>query len=891
MRRIPGLRRLFRLPTTGARVDTEVSDELAFHLAMQARDLEGQGMLPSDARAEAERRFGDVAGARAELAGIDRARVRRSWRAEWWETVVQDVRYSARTLRRDARLTTFALLIVGLGVGASVTVFSVVNALLVRPLPFRDPERLVWISNGDSPDLSRRSVQVRHVWTLQQESKSLADVAGYSEFFGVGDHSLTSDSGEPERLTRLQVTQNFFPLLGVRPAVGRLFATDEAVWGGPKVILLSHRFWQRRFGSDPAIVGGAITIDGEPATVVGVLPASFDFGRIFEPGRRVDYYAPFPLTAENNRKGNMLALVGRLGPGATAALAEREATLLVTRAPKDGERYNEFHPLVRTLRDHVSGAFRPALLVLVGAVVLVMLIVCANLSNLLLARMAAREREIALRLALGADRRRLVRQLLTESVVLSAGGAVIGLLLAVIGTRALANSQAVRLPLLDQVRVDGAALGFTVAAAVLIGILFGLAPALRASGIALNETLKDATRSASGGMRNNWIRGVLVVAEVALACALFVGAGLLTRSFLRVLDQDLGFQPESSVAIRIDPSTRFDTPVQRMAYLDAALQRVRTAPGIQAAGLTDVLPMGFNRLWTVNGPGIEAARGERAPAAFVRVVSEGYLGAMGVALRRGRDFAASDDARSRPVVIVNESFARRLWPGRDPIGQQIDPGGMGFMREVIGVVNGLRYQSLEQASGDDMYIPIRQTADFDAVHVIARGPLPSASLVSAVRAALRPMDARLPLTEVRTLQEIVDESVSPRRLIVVLLGGFAAFALVLASLGIYAVISYGVVQRRREIGIRMALGATPGRVQLGVLTGTLRLTAVGLTVGLAASWGLARVIRSLLFGVSFSDPATFAAALAALTVVAALAAYLPARRAAHLKPVDALRAE
>ena len=889
MKRIPGLRRLFRLPTTRARIADEVSDEVAFHLEMQARDLEAQGMTSEAARAESLRRFGDVQAARAELSDIDRRRVGRAWRAEWWETLIQDLRYSARTLRRDARLTTFALLIVGLGVGASVTVFSVVNALLVRPLPFRDPERLVWISNGDAPDLSARTTQVRHVWALQRESRTLADVAGYSEFFGAGDHSLTSGTGEPERLTRLQVTGNFFPLLGVRPAVGRVFTSDEAVDGGPRVILLSHRLWQRRFASDPGIVGRSITLDGEPASVVGVLPTSFDFGGIFKPGRRVDYYSPFPLSEETNWSGNTLSLIGRMRPGATAALVQREATMLAERAPSC-KRCNDFRPLVRTLREHVSGAFRPALLVLVGAVVLVMLIVCANLSNLLLARTAAREREIALRLALGAHRSRLVRQLLTESVVLSIGGATVGLLLAVAGTRVLAHSQAVRLPLLDQVRVDWPALGFTIAAAVLTGVLFGLAPALRASGIALHESLKDAGRGASSGMRNNWIRGALVVAEVALACTLLVGAGLLTRSFIRVLEQDLGFQPESSVAVRIDPSTRFATPEQRMDYLSAALERVRTAPGVQSAGLTDVLPMGFNRMWSIKGPGIEGRSENRSPA-FVRVVSDGYLGAMGVTLRNGRDFAASDDAKGRPVVIVNESLARRLWPGRDPIGQQIDPGNMGFTREVIGVVTGLRYQSLEQESGDDVYIPMRQTKDYAAVYVITRGPQPSASLVSTVRAALRPMDARLPLTEVRTLQDIVDESVSPRRFIVMLLGGFAAFALVLASLGIYAVVSYGVVQRRREIGIRMALGATPSHVQLGVLSRTLRLTAVGLALGIVASWGLARVMQSLLYGVTFTDPTTFAAALVALTAVAALAVYLPARRAAHLKPVEALRAE
>ena len=887
MKHIPGLRRLFRLPTTASRVAGEVNDEVDFHLAMQARDLEAQGMSPAAARAEAERRFGDMRAARAELGDIDRRRVRRAWRAEWWEALAQDLRYSVRTLTRDRRLSVFAVLIVGLGVGASITVFSVINALLVRPLPFRDPGGLVFISNGDAYDLSARTTQVAYVRALQRESRTLADVAGYSEFFGDGDRSLTSGAGEPERLTQLEVTGNFFPLLGVQPIVGRLFSADEALQGGPKAVLLSHRLWQRRFAADPGIIERALVIDGAPVTVVGVLPPSFDFGSIFAPGRHVDYYAPFPLSAENNRKGNMLALVGRLRPGATPELVQHEAVALGEATARSGERLNGFQPVVRSLRAHVSGAFRPALLALAGSVVLVMMLVCANLSNLLLTRTATREREIAVRVALGADRHRLIRQLLTESVVLSAAGALLGLVLAVGGTRLLASTQSIRLPLLDQVRVDGAALGFALMATIATGILFGVAPALRVSGVAIQDALKNTGLSASSGRRHDWIRSALVVTEVALACTLLVGAGLLVRSFLHVVDQDLGYRPESAVAIRIDPSTKFSSLERRIGFYDDALHRVLAAPGITAAGLTDVLPMGFNRRWSArSGPDMPW---EGAPSPFVRVVSEGYFHAMGIGVRAGRDFTAHDDANSQPVVIINDALARRLWPGQDPIGRSIESSDV--VREVIGVVPGLRYQSLEEESGADMYLALRQTPDFGAVYAIARSSLPPSSVVGAVRAALRPMDATLPLTEVRAMQDIVDQSVSPRRFLVLLLGGFAGFALVLASLGIYAVVSYGVVQRRREIGIRMALGATPGNVQLHVLRRTLQLAFVGLSLGLVASWALGRTMQSLLYGVTFSDPATFAGALAVLALIAALAGALPARRAAHLDPLEALRTE
>ncbi|AHG93390.1 permease (plasmid) [Gemmatirosa kalamazoonensis] len=802
---------------------------------------------------------------------------------------MNDLRYSVRALRRDLRLTTFALLTVALGIGATVTVFSVIDALLLRPLPLREAERLMWIANGDAYDLSMRTAQVQYVWALERDGRSLVDVAGYSEFYGVGDHTLTSGAGEPERLTGVEVTRGFFPLLGVSPIVGRQFTADEAVDDGPRVVLLSHRLWARRFASDRGIVGRAIVLDGAPATVVGVLPSTFDFGTIFAPGRQVDYYRPFPLTDRRNNQGNTLALVGRMRAGATVADVQREATVIAERARRDGEtrrRTNEFHPIVRGLRDHVSGAFRPALLVLAGGVALVMLMVCANLSNLLLTRAAAREREVAVRIALGAGRARLLRQLLTESLVLAGGGAALGLGLASGGTLALSRTQSVRLPLLDQVHVDWIALAFTVGAAVVTGLVFGLTPALRVSALRVDESLRDAARGSTGG-RHEWTRAAIVVAELALTCTLLVGAGLLTRSFVRVLDQDLGFRPERAVALRIDPSRRFASAGARAAYFDEALRRVRETPGVQAAGLTDVLPMGFNRIWNVATE--RPAAPDRQFPAFVRVVSDAYLRAMGVRLRAGRDFLPTDDSASAPVAIVNAALARKLWPGQDPLGRTLLGFGEAPAR-VVGVVEGLRYQSVEEEAGSDLYFPMRQMPDYSAVYVVARGARPAAELVAAVRAALRPTDPTLALTEVRTLQDIVDASVSPRRLIVTLLAGFAAFALVLASLGTYAVISYGVAQRRREIGIRMALGATPARVRSTVLSRTLRLTAAGLATGLLASWALGRLLGGLLYGVGAGDPLTFAGTLAVLALVAAAAGWLPARRAARQNPANVLRA-
>lgn len=803
------------------------------------------------------------------------------------DTILQDIRYSFRTLRRDAGLATFAILIVGLGVGASSTVFSVVNALLLRPLPFADPDRLVWIANDTGVGLSAQTVQVGHLLDLRAQNQSFTDVAAYFAFYGVGDSKLTG-TGEPERLTRVPVSENFFSLLGVQPELGRLFTTEECRWNGPKAVLLSHGLWRRRFASDPGIVGRPLTLDSEPVTVVGVLPASFDFGTIFAPGSRIDLYSPFPLSEETNRWGNTLALIGRMKPGVNVRSAQAEAVVLGDRIMRNQPRRNDFRPRLSALREHVSGPIRSAMFVLSCAVGVVMLIVCANLSNLLLARSATRQKEMAIRAALGAGQLRLIRQMLIESLVLSCSGAILGLLLTVGATGLLTQLEGVSIPLLDRVRVDAGALGFTLLVAVLTGIGFGLTPALRVSALSLYSALKENSRGTSEGRGHGWIRRALVVCEVALACMLLAGAGLLIRSFTRVLDVDLGFQPRSAVALRIDPSSQYSTQVLRNTYFDEALRRVGSAPGVEAAGLTDALPLGRNRSWGISVKGQVFSPGQN-PDVFVRIISDGYLGAMGISLRAGRDFTARDTPSSEPVIIINETLARRIWPGEDPLGKIIRADRP--ERRVVGVVRDVRHLALEKESGFEMYLPIRQTNDYASVDLVVRGSHSTADLASAVREALSPLDPTMPANEFRTIQGLVDRSVSPRRFLMVLLAGFAGFALILASLGIYGVISYSVNQRKQEIGIRMALGASAGDLQRRILMQTLKLAAVGMIVGFMASWVLGRVIQGLLFEVTASDPVTFAVVLVILTAVAALAGYLPAKRASRMDPVDALRAE
>ena len=847
-------------------------EEMEFHIESMTQELAAQGMSVPDARAAARRRFGNMT-QKSEDA-------RSTWIARWMGDLAQDLRLAFRGMRRDAGSTMFVILIAGLGIGASSTIFSVVNALLLRPLPFRDAERLVWIVNEEW------SIQVDNYRDLQALNQSFTDLAGFAGVH-VGGSALTG-TGEPERLTNSPVTCNFFTLLGVQPMIGRSFTAEECQqkFSNPPAVLLSYGFWQRRFASDRAVVGRTLTLNNKPVMVVGVLPASFDFASVFEPGSPVDVFIPWPLTAETNRYGNTLKAIGRLWPDATAENAQAEFTVLADQMARQHPERNPVKPSLTPLSQHVSGRARPALMVLVCAVGVVMLIVCANLSNLQLARLGVRQKEMAMRAALGAGRLRLLRQMLTESVVLSCCGAALGLILAVVGTRAIAHLDAFNIPLLASVRLDGEALGFTLVAAVLTGILFGLLPALQVRSFAVGEALKDGSRGSSGGRRNTWVRNALVVSEIAFACALLVGAGLLIRSFVRVLDLNLGFEPERAATMRVDPSSRFSGSVQRNSYMDEVLQRTRSLPGMRAAGLTDVLPFAGDRSYQVSGKGQIYPKGQHPPEPFVRVVSEGYFEALGIRLQAGRGFTERDRESSEPVVIVNETLARTLWPGQEAVGQIITQDGG---RRVVGVVADVRHEALEKVGGAEMYLPMRQTGDYGSMNLVVRTALPPDRLASSVREALKTIDPNLPVGEFRTLQDLVDKAVSPRRFLALLLAGFAGFALLLASLGIYAVISYSVNQRTQEIGIRMALGASATNLQSRILLSTLGLTALGLALGMAASRALTGALESLLFDVTPGDPITFIGIGALLIAVAAVAGYIPARRASRIDPMVALR--
>jgi predicted permease len=888
MARVPLWRRYARL--FGSDTAADVNDELQFHLEAKVDELIERGWQPDAARREAERQFGDLREVQRAGERLGKEREQTMQRKDYWGACAQDLRYAFRTLRRDRAFTVIAVLILALGIAANTAVFSVVNTVLLRPLPFPNAQQLTWFTSArqsiaagrDPGGLSGVTYTVAAYEEFQRHNHSFQSVTSYNPFFGSSDYTLTG-RGEPQPLSGVMVAGNFFQTLGVQPVLGRLFMREECQKGGRPAVLLSHAFWQRQFGGDPAIVGQAITFGKQSVTVVGVLPSTFDFGSVFSPGLRMDIF--IPAVMDNIRTwGNTLAIVGRLKPGLSVAQAQAEADILfpqIKAAHPDW--WGDYTSTITGLKDYVSGKLRRSLIVLWCAVGLILLIVCVNLSNLMLARAAARSKEFAMRRALGAGRGRLLRQLLTESLVLASAGAFLGLGLAYAFTIRLAHQGSIALPLLSSVRVDGAALSWMLLITVSAAILFGFAPGLKISAGNLQDALKDTGQGMSAGRKHERLRAVLVIAEVALVCVLLIGAGLLLRSFLRVLDVDLGFQPSRAAVIKVDYDDG-NSRARRGAILREMLRNIDSIPGIESAGVTDMLPLGRNRSWGLKAKGKVYPK-EQNLSALVRIVTPGYLSAMGMHLREGRDFTWQDTPTSQGVVIINEAAARSFWPGEDPVGRMAVLNGD---TRVIGVISDVREHSLEVPAGPEMYLSVTQ-ADPEGAELVVRTKLPPDALASSVMKTLRSLNPGQPASEFRPLQQIVDQSVSPRRFLVWLVASFALLGLILASLGIYGVISYSVTRQTQEIGIRMALGATAPQVQFGVVAKALRLALIGIALGTIGSYATAKWISSLLYGTKPNDPATFAGIVLLLAVVASVAGYIPARRASRIDPMIALR--
>ncbi len=804
------------------------------------------------------------------------------------ETLAQDLRYTFRTLRKDPGFTAIAILVLALGIGANIVVFSVVDGLLLRPLPFPHSDQLVWFAgNHGVGGLSGTTYNVGSFEEYARHAQSFQEVTAYQCFWGSSEFNMTGH-GDPQHIQAVMVANNFFHTLGVTPALGRTFLPDEHKKGAASVAMLTYPFWQQQFAGDPNVLGKTVDFDNQVVTIIGVLPQSFDFASVFSPGLRVDFFIPAYLDQIRNW-GNTVAIVGRLKQNVPLTQAQSEVNFLSPQfraAHPDPDWFMEYPADLSYLKDFVTGRLRRSLFVLWGAVGLILLIVCVNLSNLLLARMASRGKEFAMRTALGASRSRLIRQLVTESLVLSAGGAIIGVAIAFGVTSYLAHQGSLIVPLLHRIRVDGAALLWTLLITICVGFLFGIAPGLTLSGANVAETLKDAGRGTSEGRGRGRLRSILVVIEVALACILLVGSGLLLRSFLRVLDVDLGFQPSHVAVVDVVYEAG-----QKGEKTGSALQQIVSAvaiiPGVESAAVADMLPLERERSWGLVNPSRDLGK-EGGEAAVVRIVTPGYLQTMGIRLIEGRDISWQDTLTNQPVEIVNETAASRHWPGQSPIGFPARGAG-DKPTTVIGVVADVHISSLESSPGPEMYLPVNYGPE--GSQLVVRSKLPADVLTASVMPVLRHLNPAQPNNTFRPVQSLIDHSVSPRKFFVYLVAIFAALGLILAALGIYGVISYSVTRQTQEIGIRMALGATPSAVQRSILSRTLKLAAIGIAAGAAGSIIVSRLIASLLFHTEPDDPITFALVITILIAVALAAAYIPAQRATRIDPAIALRSE
>jgi predicted permease len=804
---------------------------------------------------------------------------------------LQDARYALRILRKSPGFALVAVLALALGIGANSAVFSVVNGVLLRPLPFAEPDRLVRIfGNFRAMGLERISTSVPEYQDYRQVPRVLTSVAAFTD----ADVTLTGQD-VPERLRAIVGSASFLPTLGVSPSMGRHFSEEEETEGRDRVVILTHRLWRGRFGANPSILGTSLTLDGQPFTVVGVLPAGFEYPQ------GTDVYLPFAPTpnqlSPNARGSRFLDIVARLKPGVTEEAAQRDmdrvAGVLTEANPGNYSGTSPWTISVVSMEEQTVGRVRSTLWVLLGAVGFVLLIACTNVANLQIARAAARGREISIRAALGAGRRRLVTQFLTESLVLSIAGGALGLLLAMWGMDALLSLVGDGLPRSEEVRLDGRVVLFTAGVSVLTGLLFGLVPALQASRADLHSAMREGSKG-SGGRSSGRVRGVLVVSQVALALVLLVGAGLFLRSFMELQGVDAGFEPEGVLTARLSlPQERYGEPSQRAAAMREFLSRAQGVPGVEAAGLATLLPLTGRSDWSfeIEGKAMSPADPPR-PAVEYRAVSADFHKALRIPLVRGRMLSDADGFDAPHAVVINETMARIIFPGEDPIGMRIrlNSRNPNPWATVVGVVKDVREWGLDVPARPVAYYSLLQRAPAGAYLVVRTRQSPS-SLLASLQAELRAVDGNLPLYDVAPMAAVVDGSVSQRRFSMLLLGLFAGVAVVLASLGIYGVIAYTVTQRTRELGIRMALGARQADV-LGLMVGQgMRLTLVGVGVGLVLALGLGRLLSALLFGVKAHDPLTFCGVALLLAGVALVAAWLPARRATKVDPALTLRAE
>ncbi|HEU0180051.1 MAG TPA: ABC transporter permease [Blastocatellia bacterium] len=805
------------------------------------------------------------------------------------QTLWQDLRYGARMLMKQPGFTLIAVITLALGIGANTAIFSVVNAVLLRPLPYPEPAALARIYEKETDAAApseRLEVAPANFLDWRRQSRTLVEIAAW----GQEEQALASQD-HADSVVAAFVSANFFSVLGVSPLHGRVFTSEEDKPGSDTVALLGYGLWQRRFGGDPNVVGQRVNLDGSQYTVLGIMPAGFQYPR------GAEIWTPLALNANQTqmRDAHFLQVIARRRPDASLAQVRVEMETIAGSLARQYPATNKHWTVnvVPLLEDEVGQA-RTTMLMLMSAVGLVLLIACANVSSLLIARGAMRRAEITIRSALGASRWRIARQLLTESVLLAGLGGGLGLLLALWGTDALLALSPSEIPRLQTARVDLYALWFTLAVTVLAGLIFGMLPALQAARIKLHESLKEGGRGASGSLANKRIFGALVVSEIALALIVLVGAGLLLNSFMRLRRVEIGIQTTNLLTVEVNlPSSRYrgkDYQAHRLNFYGQVIERIGALPGVAGVGAIDSLPLGgHERGWTFRKEGQTLAPSERQVAGF-QIATTDYFRAMGMQIRRGRAFAESDRDGSPQVAIINESFARQFYPNEDPLGQRIIIRNRPAASEIVGVVNDIRHFGPDKAPGPEMYVPYNQLV-VGAVPLVVRTTSEPEALIGAVRQEIRAVDREVAIGKVRTMTQMMSATLAERRFALLLLGGFAALAQLLAAVGVYGVMSYAVTQRTREIAVRMALGAQTSDALRLIIKQGMSLALIGVAGGLVGAFALTRLMEKLLFGVGATDPLTFIVIALLLTLIMLLACWIPARRATKVDPMVALRCD
>ena len=874
------------------RLDRDLDEELRSHIEMRAADNLAAGMSAESARYEAQKRFGNTALLKEDTRNADIV--------GWLDVAARDFRYALRMLRRSPGFTAVAVLTLALGIGANTAIFSVINSVLLRPLPYHDPASLVmvWETNSQHPK-PHNTVSPPNFLDWQSRNTVFSDMAYIADV----RNNLTGN-GDPEEVVVQAVSANFFSVLGVNPLLGTGFTPENGQPGHDNVVILSYGLWKDRFTGDPAIVGKSILLNGKPQTVVGIAPQNFNWfiKDSSLTGAKPRIWSPFvfPESFHDHKQiGRFLTVAARLKPGVTPTQAQTEMTAIAAQLEHEYPDFDGHWGInVVPLRQQISGELRPALLILFGAVAFVLLIACANVSSLLLARAAGREREMAIRTAIGASRWRIARQLLMESLLLAVIGGGIGVALTVLGTNALLAASPQNLLDLPSVSIDLRLMAFAAAATLLAGLLFGFLPSYVSAHSQISQTLREGGRGSSTGKRRRFARSAFVVAQLSLALVLLAGSGLLIRSFIRLVGVHPGFDTSHLLTFKVSlPQSKYATDKLQMAFFQQFLARVRAVPGVRSVTMENYPPL----------TGLGAATGVHLlsqpqlalmdlPVANVRVVGPEYFSTMSIPLRAGRLFSAQELAEENHVAIINQAFVDKYLNGVNPLGQK----AVIYMKslaesgnqpsEIIGVVGDVRQMGLDVAAEPTVYWPMPELV-YSGMTILVRTSGDPLSAVSAIHTELQQLDREQPMASVATMEQLLADSLSRARFTMLLLGIFAGVALLLAAVGIYGLIAYSVTQRTQELGIRIALGAQRRDVLRLVLGHGTRLTLLGLVLGIAAALGITRLLASLLFGISATDPLTFAGVAALLAFVALLACFIPARRATRVDPIVALRYE